>query len=328
MVCKFSEIIGQDKAKEILKRTVGRDRMSHAYLFRGVVGIGKKTTAQAFAALINCLAPVNHEACGKCGSCRKLYAGSHPDFMVIEPDGIAIKINQIRALKHALIFPPFEALYRVVLLADIHTMRREAANSLLKTLEEPPINTVLILTADESNVLLPTIVSRCQVVPFFALSYSLIAEVLRAENDISFNEGVTLAAGAEGSLGRARLLLSKNLLPMHQQITDKLLYFAADCPAAVIAILELAEEVAGFKKDINELFDLLKIWFRDIIFYISGAVDFVSHSELLPTFQVAEQRWTREQLVAKLALINQAQKQLQRHCNRKLVCEVLFFSLL
>ncbi|MDP2752801.1 MAG: DNA polymerase III subunit delta', partial [Nitrospirota bacterium] len=127
----FAGIIGQEKAKKLLHRAVEQNRLAHAFLFKGPMGVGKKTLARTFAAALNCQNQEGNEPCGRCPSCRKFRSGSHPDFLVIEPDGAAIKINQVRELKKTLAFPPFEAKIRVALLCDIHTMRREAANSLL-----------------------------------------------------------------------------------------------------------------------------------------------------------------------------------------------------
>ncbi len=325
----FSSIIGQEKAKELLRRSVSQSKLSHAYLFRGPSGVGKKTTAHAFACQINCLSPKNfEEPCGVCTSCKKFRSGNHPDFLKIEADGAAIKINQIRELKHALTFPPFEAKYRVVLLADVHTMRREAANSLLKTLEEPPSNTILILTGDEASEILPTIVSRCQVVPFHVLPYDKISEALMAENELTPDYAFTLAAVAEGSLGRARLLQKKDLLSVRQEIIAQLLQLSQDQPESVEIIFALAEKAAKLKEDLEELLDLLRLWLKDLILQVSGISEKIINHDLTPHLRDAANRWSLQQLSDKLLLIQEAKKQLARNCNRTLVCEVLFFGLL
>ncbi len=328
MIFQLSEIIGQDKAKELLRRAVDRRRMSHAFLFKGPTGVGKKTLAQVFAAYINCHARAQEEPCGECPSCRKFASGSHPDFLLIEPEGAAIKIDQVRALKKALAFPPLEAQYRTVLLAEVHTMRREAANSLLKTLEEPPPGTVLILTGDEASGILPTILSRCQTIPFFPLPKAELAAHLRLEAELDAESAATLAALAEGSLGRARLLQKKGLLPLRRRIIETLLGLAPDSPAAVSPILELAETTAKLKEDLPELLDLLKTWFHDLLLAATGGGDRVSNRDLLPFFAGAGQRWSDTALSERLALFAAAQKQLNRNCNPAAVCEVLFFALL
>ncbi|MFZ5762095.1 MAG: DNA polymerase III subunit delta' [Thermodesulfobacteriota bacterium] len=322
---RFAEVLGQAKAKEMLRRAMASAKMSHAYLFRGPAGVGKKTMAHAFAATINCAAPISHEACGSCPSCQKFRSGNHPDFQLIAPEGASIKIQQIRELKKSLAFPPFEAHYRVILIADAHTMRRETANSLLKTLEEPPANTVLVLTADEASGVLPTIVSRCQVIPFFALPQTEVAQHLMAEAAIAPEQAATLAGIAEGSLGRARLLLDKDLLPLRRQIVATLLDLEPDGPETVETIFDLAEKTAALKEELPELLDLLRTWYRDLL--LAGNSQPLNQ-DLAFSWEAGRQRWPEPELLTRLGRIEQAKRELARNCNRALVCEVLFFALL
>lgn len=324
----FAEIIGQDKAKKMLRRAVEQGRLGHAFLFKGAMGVGKKTFARIFAAALNCQNPAGHEPCGRCSSCLKFHAGSHPDFLVLEPDGAAIKINQVRELKKTLAFPPLEAKIRVALLCEIHTMRREAANSLLKTLEEPPDQTMLILTGDEAGGILPTILSRCQTVPFFPLPQEEVAKILCQEADLEPESGAALAAMAEGSLGRARLLLAKDLLGLRREIVDTLMQLEPDTPAAVQALTKLAESAAKLKEDLGELLELLTTWLHDLLLLSRGAPGSIINRDLSPSFPAACRRWSGTQLADRLRLVETARKQLARNCNPTAVCEVLFFGLL
>ncbi|MCF6289803.1 MAG: DNA polymerase III subunit delta' [Desulfobacterales bacterium] len=325
----FANIIGQDKAKNLLITSFSRKKMAHAYLFRGPDGVGKKRLALTMAAFINCNHPRGTDVCGNCSSCRKFNADSHPDLLHIRPDGAGIKIKQIRELKHALTFPPFEARTRVVILEDVHTMRREAANSLLKTLEEPPADNLLILTADESGVLLPTIVSRCQVIPFHALPYELVAQALCRDHDLDPAGGATLAALSEGSLGRAGLLLDQELLDLRQELIENLVRLSPADPESVGMILRLAERAAALKEQLGELLGMLKTWFRDLMLLAGGGPqELVTSQDLAAILDTAGRRWNMAELQAKLKMIQRAEKELHRNCNRTLVCEVLFWGLL
>ncbi len=322
-------ISGQPKAATLLARSAGSDKIAHAYLFRGPDGVGKRDAAIAFAARLNCDTLENGAACGHCPTCRKLFSGNHPDFIHIEPDGAAIKIGQIRELKKALSFPPLEARHRVALLADVHTMRREAANSLLKTLEEPPADTILILTGDEAGGILPTILSRCQVIPFFALPYGHVAATLAREEEIGEDEAAALAAAAEGSLGRARMLHKSGLLAQRRTIIETLLKYSAAAPKGVEPLLNLAEESGALKETLPELFDLLRLWLRDLVITaIGGPAALIGSRDLQPLSASALQRWSLPDLIERFDLLAEAEKQLSRNCNRALVCEVLFFALL
>lgn len=327
MLTSFHSIIGQEKAKTLLHRGIGQ-RMGHAYLFRGPAGVGKKSMARAFAAYVNCLAPVNGDICGQCRSCIKYRSGNHPDFLFIEPAGAQIKIAQIRELKKKLAFPPFEAKYRTILIPDIHANlgRAEVANSLLKTLEEPPPNTVLILTGDEAGNILPTILSRCQIIPFYALSYEKVAELL--EKDMDPESARTLAAVSEGSLGRARTLQEQDILALRRDIVENLIEIKADHPMAVETVFKLAEKAVKNKDNLNELLDLLTIWLRDLILYKKGSTNLIISQDLAPLLPLARQRWPLDTLFHHLRLLEEARKQLLRNCNRSLVFEVLFFGLL
>ena len=328
MPLSFAGIIGQDKAKKLLHRAVKQDRLAHALLFKGAMGVGKKTFARTFAAALNCQEPQGYEPCGQCPSCVKFRSSSHPDFIVIEPEGAAIKINQVRELKKNLAFPPLEAKIRVALLCDIHTMRREAANSLLKTLEEPPAQTMLILTADEAAGILPTILSRCQTVPFFPLPQTEVAKILTQEAGLDPESAVTLSAMAEGSLGRARLLLTKDLLGLRREIVDLLLRLEPNTPATILAVGELAETAAKLKEDLSELFELLATWLHDLLLFGHGAPDKIINHDLRAACPAACRRWSSDQLSQKLRLLETSRKQLSHNCNPTAVCEVLFFGLL
>ncbi len=328
MLIPLSTIIGQAKAKNFLLGSFAKGKMSHAYLFKGPPGVGKKMMARAFAAYINCAAPQGSEACGSCPSCKKFNSDNHPDLHIIAPQGAGIKIDQIRKLQKDLAFPPFEARTRVVILPDIHdTMRRpEVANSLLKTLEEPPADTLLILTGDEAGGILPTILSRCQLVPFSPLSYQEVADLLAPATET--RQALTLAAVAEGSPGRALLLHSMGLLEVRRTMIDTLTQLTPDNPEAVAMVYDLAAQAAGLKENLGELLDLLATWLRDLILLSLQSPGQLINHDLAGLLEQGYQAWDHTGLLASLDHIDLARRQLLRNCNRTLVCEVLFFALL
>ncbi|MDR9501043.1 MAG: DNA polymerase III subunit delta' [Desulfurivibrionaceae bacterium] len=328
MLIPLSAVMGQTRAKNLLTSSSAKDKMSHAYLFKGPSGVGKKMLARAFAAFINCRAPQQREACGSCPSCKKFNSGNHPDLHIIEPQGVGIKIDQIRRLQKDLTYPPFEARTRVVILPDIHdTMRRpEVANSLLKTLEEPPPHTLLILTGDEAGSILPTILSRCQIVAFSPLTYREVAGLLAPE--VEPRQALTLAAVAEGSPGRALLLHQTGLLELRQGMIATLTRLDPDSPDAVGLVYGLAAQAAELKEKLHELLDLLATWLRDLtLLGLEQQGQLINH-DLADLLQEGRRAWRPEGLLAALDHIRQARRQLLRNCNRTLVCEVLFFALL
>jgi DNA polymerase-3 subunit delta' len=325
----FKNLLGHDKAKSLLREAYAKNKIGHAYLFRGPDGVGKKRAALTFAAYLNCTSHQENDACCHCTSCRKYISGNHPDLLHIAPDGAAIKIGQVRQLKHQLAFPPLEALVSVIILEDIHTMRREAANSLLKTLEEPAPNNILVLTADQAGDILPTIISRCQIIPFGPLDYEDMAEVLIRENGLEKSQALTLASVAEGSLGRAKILLQEDLLTFRQKVVEQLLLMQNGQAETIGQVFRLSEEAAALKENVYEFLALLRLWYRDLILVAAGAPESSTANKDLASFlPVAKQRWNLTQLHERLHHLDRAERQLLRNCNRTLVLETLFFDLI
>jgi len=312
---------GQHQAKNLLSRSLAGDRLAHAYLFRGPEGVGKQLFARGIAAAVNCKAAIGLSACGVCASCKKLISGSHPDFLLVSPDKGAIKIAQIRNLIKALSFAPYEAETRVILIEDVHTMRPEAANSLLKTLEEPPDNNLSILTADSAGNVLQTIISRCQSIPFYGLTHSDTTKILLQQDDTLDSEtAMLLAKLGEGSPGKAQLFHRKDLIDFWKKLLALLNEPVDEGDGDLGKLLLMAESMAALKEDLPHLFSLIKLWIRDCLLVCHGQ---------LPADEVVNTRkdWNSEQFFAKLQVIAQAEKELGRNCNRTLVCEVLLFRL-
>ena len=326
---RFASLLGHDKPKALLREAVAKNKMGHAYLFRGPDGVGKKRTALTLAAYINCKSPLDGDSCGRCTTCRKYFSGNHSDLILVEPDGAAIKIGQIRELKHQLTFPPLEAKVRVIVLEDIHTMRREAANSLLKTLEEPAPGNLLILTADLAGDVLPTILSRCQIISFGSLDHKDMAQILMQENDMEESLAFTLAAVAEGSLGRAKLLWQEGLLSLRQEVVEGLLLGQQNPAETIAQVFRLSEKGAALKENTSELLALIRLWYRDLVLVAAGGPEAsIANKDLALFLPAAAQLWSLRQLQQKLQRLDLAERQLLRNCNRTLVLETLFFDLI
>lgn len=161
----LKKIIGQTEAIGQLREAMARERIPSAYLFLGPRNVGKRTTALTLAKVLNCREAPG-DSCDACPSCRKIDEGVHPDVATILPDGQFIKIDQVREVGDRLALIPFEAIKRVIVFSAAERMNPPAANALLKTLEEPPSNTLLILCAERAAALPETIVSRCIPVRF------------------------------------------------------------------------------------------------------------------------------------------------------------------
>ncbi|HWI41267.1 MAG TPA: DNA polymerase III subunit delta', partial [Verrucomicrobiae bacterium] len=173
----FAGIVGHDRELSILKRALHAGRVAHAYLFEGVEGCGKKTAALALVQALFC---GGVEPCGGCPSCRKIASLQHADLHLLEPDGAQIKIDQVRELQKALSYRPIEAPRKACIIDQADRLNPAAGNALLKTLEEPPGNALIILVTSAPSAVLPTILSRCQRLEFSPVPQEAIRQLLEA----------------------------------------------------------------------------------------------------------------------------------------------------
>jgi DNA polymerase-3 subunit delta' len=200
------DLVGHEDAVGLLRKDIAAGRAAHAYLFTGADGIGKRTLALQFARAINCSSPpAPGDPCGACRSCTLFGAEKHPDLFVLRPEGAGnrILVNAARELVRSVMLKPVEAERRIALLVDFHRALPNAANALLKTIEEPPPSAVLLLTAESADELLPTIVSRCRIVPLRPLRESEVARALRERWKVAPEAAEVLARLSGGRLGWA-----------------------------------------------------------------------------------------------------------------------------
>ena len=179
------DVIGHEKQKRILLSGLFRGREATSYLFSGESGIGKATFALQYAKAVNCLNPVDtdglRDSCDRCDSCRKMTSQNHPDLKVVKPEGDVIKIDQIREVSEFLSFTPFEGRKKVVVIEEAERMNQPAQNAFLKTLEEPPEDSLIILVTSSEETLLETIRSRCFRIRFSPLGLKETEEVLKRQ---------------------------------------------------------------------------------------------------------------------------------------------------
>jgi DNA polymerase-3 subunit delta' len=324
----FSSIIGQPKAVNLLARALTGNRLAHGYLFVGPQGVGKTTTARALAAHLFCQTAGASSPCGHCSGCIKLKSGNHPDLSVIRPVGAGIKIHQIRELKKSLSFPPFEAETRIIIIEDAQTMGREAGNSLLKILEEPPPHNLLLLVAADSEPLLGTIISRCQVIPFMALPVEQAVTIIR-RNHPEFNaeEAEALAKLTGGCPGQAETLYNDEILLLHKECIQALLAEPGSQAESLEQALYLAGRLAERKDGLDQLFDLLALSFKENMIALLDQNTQADSDVPSVAREGARERWNLQRLSAMVDAVDTARRQLARNCNRALVCEVLLLEL-
>jgi DNA polymerase-3 subunit delta' len=232
----LSKVIGQDAAVGILLKTIRRGRISSSYLFAGESGIGKKFTAMNLAKTLNCEKAVDSnqpsrqiddsqpiDACDECSSCRKIDAGTHPDMLVISPESGQIRIEEIRAIDEILSLKAFEGRTKVVVVDDAETMNQYAANAFLKTLEEPPPDSVIILVSSKPDRLPDTIQSRCSRINFTPLSHEACEKVIKEIIDKGRSAGKKTAKTESPQTERLSLLVRLSMgRPGNMVATDPL----------------------------------------------------------------------------------------------------------
>ncbi|MEW6212899.1 MAG: DNA polymerase III subunit delta' [Acidobacteriota bacterium] len=199
----FASLVGNERIKKLLRRAVREGRVSQGLIFAGPAGVGKHRFAIAFAQAVNCLSQKEGDACGHCTQCIKIEAREHVDVETISPDGQFIKIEQMRKLSEAAQFRPYEGRRRVFIIDQAHRLRVEAANSILKTLEEPPPTSLLLLVTSKPYALIETIRSRCLMLSFAPLAVGELESFLETNYRRPADETRLLARLARGSVGRA-----------------------------------------------------------------------------------------------------------------------------
>ncbi len=255
----LKDIVGQEKAVRMLLGILRRQKVASSYLFCGEAGVGKKTVAIDFAKAVNCLSPISPgpqfpadgpvDACDECESCEKINAGAHPDFLLLSPEERQIRIEEIRMVDDALSYKPFEGRKKTVIVDDAETMNISAANAFLKTLEEPPEDSVIILVSSKPDLLPATIRSRCSRINFSPLPTDACMQVLsRKETDAE-----KLSLEARLSMGRPGTALSADLM---EERTWFLNLFRG--------MLHAEKDGWSSRDDMERWFDHVLIFFRDL----------------------------------------------------------------
>ena len=274
----FKSILGQSQPKKILTNALQNSSIAHAYLFYGQESIGKKKLAIALAKALNCKGPDPLDACDECESCLKIERGVHPDFFFIEPTStpksreLAIRIETVRDLQKKLAYLPYEGKTKVVVIDSADLLNHHAASAFLKTLEEPPTSTVLILISSNPHRLLPTLLSRCQGIQFYRLSSSDIRKIIQSqlqeagesltESELDFH-----SQRSQGSVGKALAENSTEMEVLREELLEILEKVSFDRMDIVFAFAKTwARQTEQLQPVLNELLGLI----RDLALYRSG----------------------------------------------------------
>jgi len=321
----FSQIVGHQKQVEIVRQALNHGRLHHAYLFVGMEGVGKKTIALGLAKAIHCSAATG-DFCGACPDCARIQDSNHPDVRIIEPlaGKKEISIQQIRELEKELNFRSFSGKKKIAILDPANLMNLSAQNALLKTLEEPPQDSLLILIAANGGALLPTLRSRCLRISFGPLARDLISGFLVSCKGFAAETAEFLAAMSLGSLGAVVSIDTQELLERRREWVRLISGVrAGDYRAAIDA----AEALAGSKEDSLRFLEWIESWFRDLLVYSATQnPQAVVNVDMLPQIQQQSAATDCERLFSRIAEAKAAVGGIQRNLNRRMVIEDLLLN--
>ncbi len=223
LIMPFTDILAQNHIIDHFKKAIEADHLSHAYIFTGQEGVGKTLFAKEFAKALNCKSDKN-DSCNSCPNCIRIEKQSHPDVFWIDREEKAkfIKIENIRNLQNSVMLSPLESDYKIFIIKEADRMNEEASNCLLKTLEEPSSNTIIVLIANTITTIKDTIRSRCQIIRFHPIPIHIIENQLTTKSSADANKIRWISRFCNGSLGNALHLLENNYYEINNNIVTRM----------------------------------------------------------------------------------------------------------
>jgi DNA polymerase-3 subunit delta' len=305
-----------------LARSIETRKLGHAYLFVGPGQVGKRTLAKAFAQAILCTGA--DVPCGTCRSCQLVHRERHSDVHVIDPEGDRIKIETIRTMQRSVPLSPVEGRYRICVISQFDTATSSAANALLKTLEEPPPTVVMLLTASRVASVLPTIVSRCQVVPLRVLPTQQVTSALLARG-VEDEQAHLLGRLAQGRIGWAiSAAQDGHVLQQREQTLEHVSDLAQ---ASYTERFAWASAVSKKPEDVPQVLRTLTSWWRDILLIASASSTPIANVDREATLLEWASRCDVQTAKQALRAIRDAAWQIEHNANLRLALEVLMLDL-
>ena len=304
----FKDIIGQEFAKKYLTNSINKDKVSHAYLFEGMNGVGKKTLAKEFAKTLIKVDKLENS----------------PDYISIEPEGSSIKIAQIRKLQTDVLVKPHSD-YKIYIINKAEKMTVESQNALLKTLEEPPAYVIIILITSNKNSLLDTIKSRCEIIKFLTVSFIQTKKYLE-DMGIEERKASILATFSRGSISKAlELSESADFMLMREDIQNNIQTLLEK---NIVEILELPSKYDKYKDNIIEVLDMMINYFRDIMMLKENiGKDMIINIDKITYVQNMSKKINYSQVSKIIDIIEETKKKLKSNCNFNLSIQVMALNI-
>ena len=331
------QVIGQEKAVHLLKRSLEKDAFAHAFIFSGPPHVGKMTLAVDMARALNCEA--GDSPCGECSSCRRIIQGKHADVQVINLENSTendetrkateISIKRIRQLQHSASLPPFEGKYKIFIIDEAELLSTEAANCLLKTLEEPEERIVFILLTGNTEMLLQTVVSRCQKLALSPMPAEDIAAKLKNTYAVEAKKAKLLSRLCYGCIGWAiSAALDDKIIEQYFEDRQSILEITdGSCEERFAYAEKLARQFSQKRKDTQRILQLwLDIW-RDLLLVKSGSASEIINIDIEEKINEMAEGYSLGDIRRFIGGIQAADRQLKRNANPRLVLEVLMLDI-
>lgn len=330
------QLVGQDRAVNLLQRNLEQGSVAHAYLVVGPPHVGKMTLALELAQALNC-----QEAkapCGECEPCQRVAAGNHADVQVIglksngnsnDRPQTEISVEQVDDMQRAASLPPFEGKYKVFIIDGAEAMSHSAANRLLKTLEEPSAGMVFILLTANDSFLPETVVSRCQRLELRPLPTAQVTAALNERRSLEQAKSELLSRLCHGRLGWALTVADdESLLERRDQLLEKLLeVIRGDNEARFDYAAQLAAQFGKNRAAVHEVLDLWLDWWRDLLLVKLGSTDTITNVDHEAELAEMAQGYSLPQIRAFIGSVQSAAEQLEQNANPRLALEVLMLTI-
>ncbi|WP_299287076.1 DNA polymerase III subunit delta' [Thermoflexus sp.] len=316
-------VVGHRSVIRLLERQRAEGRIAHAYLFTGPPHVGRRTLAWAWGMALLCAE--SDPPCGSCRACRRMEAGHHPDALYVAPEGNSLKIDQIREVQRQLALTPVEGPYRVVLFDEAEKMTTEAANALLKTLEEPPSYAVLMLIAPSPESLLPTVVSRCQILSLDPVPIPEVRQALQARWGVPAERADRLARRSGGRLGWA--VQAAHDPEVEARYEERIRRIHELLSQGRWERFRFAEALAGEEEETRQAFlEAAMAWWRDVLYRAAGAPLPLIHEEDRQRIQRVAERVGLAGARTALEATRRTWNALQRNANARLALEAMLLD--
>jgi len=324
------DLLGHDWAVNLLREHVAKGSLRQAYLFSGPQGVGRRTLALRLAQAINCpQPPAPGEPCRTCRTCTQIEQMQHPDLAIVQADteGGTLKVEQVRELQRSLALTPYAARYRVAILLRFEEAHPSASNALLKTLEEPAPQVVLVLTAESAEALLPTIVSRCEVLRLRSSPVEEVSQALQDRKGLSPEKAGLLAHIAGGRVGYAlRLCADPEQLDQRQAWLDDHQRLLAASRVERFAYADMITKDKDKDTVRRALNTWLSLW-RDVLLRSAGASASLTNPDRELDIQSLVDGISLPDALRVVSAIERTQDLLDRNVNTRLATEVLLMDL-